>query len=189
MKDNHNNGRANLADYVKTIPLYLLPHHALSRIILRATRWRFAPWKNSLIRRFIKHFKVDLSEALETNPKAYESFNRFFTRALRDDARIISANQEIVFSPVDGTVSQIGAIADGRIIQAKGRTYSLEELLGGTAITATDTFDTIVILSITTDMAVVLTGPITSHIRVPIIVSMANTIADITTITTTIPRG
>ncbi len=121
----------SIGDYLKSLPLYLLPHHLLSRIVLRAARWRFAPWKNALIRWFIWCYDVDLSEAVEQNSRAYISFNGFFTRALRPDARPVSSTRGIICSPADCTVSQSGHIQSTSIFQAKGRDFSVTELLGG----------------------------------------------------------
>ncbi len=106
-----------------------LPQHGLSRLVYAATRVS-APWfKNLLIRMFLKLFDVDMTEAVDTDPYRYRSFNDFFTRALRADARPIAAAATAVVSPVDGTVSECGKIDGGVLLQAKGRRYTLEELL------------------------------------------------------------
>jgi phosphatidylserine decarboxylase len=110
---------------------YLLPQHFLSRIVLRATRSEHHSWKNWLIRRFVGHFEVNMSEATQPDPYAYASFNHFFTRALRAGARPGDAASNAIVSPVDGTVSAAGAIEGDRLLQAKGHDYSLEELLAG----------------------------------------------------------
>ena len=112
-------------------PQYLLPHHVLSRLMLRVTRSRIGWWKNTLIHWFQRHFGVDMSEVRETDPLAYTSFNDFFTRALRPDARPLPESEDAIISPVDGTVSQVGRIQGDRIFQAKGHHFSLAELLGG----------------------------------------------------------
>jgi len=110
---------------------YLLPHRALSRLVYWATRWTWRPWKNFLIRRLIRAYRVDMTEAIEPDPAAYASFNAFFTRALTADARPQPLEPRAIASPADGTVSQIGVIDDGRVLQAKGLDFSTEELLGG----------------------------------------------------------
>ena len=89
------------------------------------------PLKNFLIARFVRHFRPDMSEAAQPAPLRYASFNEFFTRALRSDARRIDSDPRILVSPVDGTVSAIGQIADQELLQAKGRSYSLAALLAG----------------------------------------------------------
>lgn len=110
---------------------YALPQHALSRLVRAATRVR-APWfKNALTRGFLRLYRVDLGEAAVTDPFAYGSFNEFFTRALAPAARPVAAGADVVTSPVDGTVSEFGAIDGDRLIQAKGRWYTLGELLAG----------------------------------------------------------
>lgn len=112
----------------------LLPHQLLSRIAYFAMRWRFRPWKDLIISTLIWRYKVDMSLAAQEDPKAYPSVNAFFTRALKPEARPI-ADAPLV-CPADGAISQLGPIRDGRILQAKGLDYSVEELLGGSAIDA-----------------------------------------------------
>ena len=112
---------------------YLLPQLLLSRLAWHVTRSRSVPFKNFLISRFVRSFRPDMSEAEEPLPLSYASFNEFFTRALRAQARRIDTDPRIIASPVDGTVSAIGRITDGKLVQAKGRSYSLEALLAGSA--------------------------------------------------------
>ncbi len=89
---------------------YAIPQHRLSRLVFAAARVR-TPWfKNLLTRAFLKLFSVDMAEAIETDPYRYPSFNEFFTRALRPDARPIAAGAAAIASPVDGMVSECGAI-------------------------------------------------------------------------------
>ena len=108
---------------------YLLPQHGLSRRMLWATRIR-APWfKNSLIRGFLALFAVEMHEAAESDPYRYPSFNEFFTRALRAGARPIAAGARDIACPVDGRVSECGTIEGDSLLQAKGRRYTLGELL------------------------------------------------------------
>lgn len=110
---------------------HLLPQHLLSRMVGALAQCR-TPWlKNLLIRRFCQHYHVDMSEALEPSPEAYEHFNAFFTRALKPDARPLDPTPGALLSPADGTISQLGKIEHGRIFQAKGRSYGLTTLLGG----------------------------------------------------------
>jgi phosphatidylserine decarboxylase len=108
---------------------YVLPQHALSRLVLRATRVR-TPWfKNLLVRGFLKLYAVDMSEAAQCDPLSYGSFNEFFTRALKADARPITPDPREVACPVDGTISEAGTIDGDMLVQAKGHIYSLTELL------------------------------------------------------------
>ena len=108
---------------------YVLPQHALSRLILRATRVRAAWFKNWLIRGFMKLYAIDMSDAVEPNPLAYGSFNEFFTRALKSGTRNIAAGDREIACPVDGTISEAGPIEGDKLLQAKGRNYTLNELL------------------------------------------------------------
>ncbi len=120
-----------LIDYLKALPQYLLPGHLISRLTLAFTRIR-APWlKDRFGRWFARQFKLNLDEAVMSEVERYEHFNALFTRALKPDARPLDGDAKAVVSPVDGTISQFGPIEEGRIFQAKGRDYSLLELLGG----------------------------------------------------------
>ena len=115
---------------------YALPHRALSRLVYWATRWTWAPWKNFLIGRVVKAYDVDMSLAAQPDPFAYPSFNAFFTRALKPDARPVAADERVIACPADGRISQLGSIRDERIFQAKGQDYSVAELLGNEAAAA-----------------------------------------------------
>jgi phosphatidylserine decarboxylase len=110
---------------------YVLPHHGLSRLTLAATRVRSAWFRNLLIRGFLELFSVDMRDAVETDPYRYASFNEFFTRALRSGARPIAAGAADIACPVDGRVSECGALSGDSLLQAKGRHYSVTELLAG----------------------------------------------------------
>ena len=116
-----------------------LPQHALSGVMHRLTRITWRPFKNTLIRGFTKLYDLDLTEAASADPDAYPNFNAFFTRSLRDGARPLAPGETVIASPVDGLIGQIGAIEGTSLIQAKGRDFSLLELLGGDA-SLTQTF-------------------------------------------------
>jgi phosphatidylserine decarboxylase len=108
---------------------HVLPQHALSRLVLRATRVR-APWfKNWLIRGFLRLYTIDMTDAVQPDPFRYASFNEFFTRALRPDARSVAKEPREIASPVDGVISEAGKIDGDTLLQAKGRNYTLKELL------------------------------------------------------------
>lgn len=124
---------ASLIDYIKALPQYLMPGHLISRLIHAFTRVRYPAIKNHFTDWFIGQFKVNMEEALESDPHAYEHFNAFFTRQLKPGARPIADGKGELACPVDGAVSQARSIEDGRIFQAKGHDYSLEQLLGGSA--------------------------------------------------------
>ena len=108
---------------------YLLPKQALTRFAGRVANnddGRFTP---QIIRWFVRKYGVDMQEAQDPDLRSYHSFNAFFTRALRADARPL-ADAGFV-SPVDGTVSQLGSIEHDQIFQAKGHRYSTTALVGG----------------------------------------------------------
>ncbi|MGA9854775.1 MAG: archaetidylserine decarboxylase [Gammaproteobacteria bacterium] len=123
-------------DRIKAGLQYLLPQHAISRLIHWLARIEVPAVKNSLIRRFIQRFDVDMSEAVEPDGTAYPCFNAFFTRTLRAETRPIADGIKTIVSPVDGRVSQIGTINQAHILQAKGRTFSVLELLAGNTAVA-----------------------------------------------------
>ena len=110
---------------------WMLPHHLLSRLMHRLARSE-KPWiRDPMIRFVIRHYDVNLEEAEHPDPASYPHFNAFFTRRLRPGARPIDPDPSHLVSPVDGTISQIGRLQDDRLLQAKGRTFTLEALLGG----------------------------------------------------------
>lgn len=108
---------------------YLLPQHLLSALMYRLARIRWRPLSAPLIRIFVHHFRVDMSEAQESDLAAYDSFNAFFTRALRPDARPQHGGSQALASPADGGLSQLGTIEADRLFQAKGLDYALEDLV------------------------------------------------------------
>jgi phosphatidylserine decarboxylase len=108
---------------------YILPQHGISRLVLKATRVRTAWFKNALIRGFLRMFDVDMQDAEQTDPLRYPSFNEFFTRALRPETRPLAPEAAAIASPVDGTVSECGRIDGDLLVQAKGRFYTLADLL------------------------------------------------------------
>lgn len=128
-----NAGAVSFGDQLFATLQGLSPKHRLSQWMYAVMRQR-SPWLRTLsIRTFLSNYRVDMSEAVQTNPLAYESFNAFFTRALKPSARPIDGDEPSIVSPVDGTVSQCGTINGDRLIQAKGHDYSLLALLGGDA--------------------------------------------------------
>lgn len=120
-----------LTDAIKAYPQYLMPGHLISRINHKMMRIE-APWfKNGMIRLLSAIFDIDMSDAQLKNPEDFASFNAFFTRALKPEARPIDAAENSIVSPVDGAISQITRIDEGSLIQAKGHSYSVADLLGG----------------------------------------------------------
>lgn len=123
--------KASLADILFAWPQYLLPHHAISRLTLWVTRCRVSWFKNALMKWFIRHFNVNMSEAAQADYTQYDFFNQFFTRELKVDARSIEQDESVLVCPVDGAVSQAGVISESVIYQAKGHDYTSLALLGG----------------------------------------------------------
>ena len=115
---------------------YLAPHHLVSRLFGYAADCREPAVKNWMISRFVRRYQVDMREAEQEDALAYPSFNEFFTRALKPDARPLDDLPGAVLCPADGAISQMGAIEHGRIFQAKGHSYGLADLLGGDAARA-----------------------------------------------------
>jgi phosphatidylserine decarboxylase len=109
---------------------YVLPHRFLSSLARRLAYSTSPGTSQWLIDTVTKKFNVDLGEAVETDPRAYPSFNAFFTRALKPGARVADADPRALLMPADGHISQCGPIEDGRIFQAKGQSFTAAELLG-----------------------------------------------------------
>ncbi|EKU25608.1 archaetidylserine decarboxylase [Xanthomonas graminis] len=115
---------------------YVLPHRLLSSL---ARRLAYSPrpgLKQWLIDSVVRRFGVDLGEAAEPDPRAYPTFNAFFTRALKPGARVADPDPQALLMPADGRISQLGPIQDGRIFQAKGQSFTAAELLGDAAAAA-----------------------------------------------------
>jgi phosphatidylserine decarboxylase len=106
---------------------YLLPKHALSRAV---GRWARSPISRFAIPLFIRRFRINLEEA-EKPWRDYPNLLEFFIRKLKPDARPVDSSPNTGVSPVDGVISQLGEITEGTLLQTKGVTYRLEDLLGG----------------------------------------------------------
>jgi phosphatidylserine decarboxylase len=107
---------------------YLLPHHILSRLVGKIANCRISLVKNLFIWLFCKLYQIDMTETVEENRFKYPTFNDFFTRSLKTDARPIASGKETIVSPVDGKVWQIGKIDEQKVIYAKGHEFNLEKL-------------------------------------------------------------
>jgi phosphatidylserine decarboxylase len=108
---------------------YVLPHRLLSSLARRLAYSRHPRISRWLIDTVTRKFGVDLAEAAQSDPRAYDSFNAFFTRALRDGVRVPEPDPRALLMPADGRISQCGAIENGRIFQAKGQSFTAAELL------------------------------------------------------------
>jgi phosphatidylserine decarboxylase len=112
----------------------LLPQQLLSRGMHRLARSTTPALRNATIRAVLRAYpQIDLSEAVEPDPFAYPSFNAFFTRALRPGLRPLEGGDRDLASPVDGTLSQLGVVREGRLLQAKGMHYTAGALLADEA--------------------------------------------------------
>jgi len=109
---------------------YLLPQRLLATFVYHVARCTWPALKNPLIRWFVGHYAIDLDEAERNDAESYESFNAFFTRRLRASARPIAGDERTLISPVDGYLTQFGTAREGELIQAKGMSYRVDELLG-----------------------------------------------------------
>jgi phosphatidylserine decarboxylase len=118
-------------DKLKIAAQYAMPKHLVSRLVGKFAAAEAGKVTTSFIKAFIKQYGIDMTEAKYEDPAHYKTFNEFFTRPLKDGLRPICDNNKVMAHPVDGAISQLGDVVDGRIIQAKGHDYSLQELLGG----------------------------------------------------------
>jgi phosphatidylserine decarboxylase len=116
----------------------LLPQHALSRLGGRLAVSR-QPWiRKTFVHGFARYYQVDMTEAERSELDDYSSFNEFFTRRLRADARPLDPDPRALLSPADGTISQAGVLDDDLLLQAKGTRYRLDALTGGSHCRADD---------------------------------------------------
>ncbi len=120
-----------MSDRLAVLPQYLMPKQALTALAGRFASARLGGFTTWMIRKFVARYQVNMAEAANSDPAAYPTFNEFFTRALKAGARPVS--DATLICPVDGAISQFGAIAQDQIIQAKGHHYSTTTLVGGDA--------------------------------------------------------
>ncbi|MEI6549695.1 MAG: archaetidylserine decarboxylase [Betaproteobacteria bacterium] len=123
-----------MSDQLAVIPQYLMPKLAMTRLagLVASAEWgSVTTW---VIKRFVKRYNVNMNEAANADPAHYKSFNEFFTRPLKDGVRPLSRSEWVC--PVDGAISQCGAIERDQIFQAKGHHYSTRALVGGDAALA-----------------------------------------------------
>lgn len=118
-----------MSDTLAVLPQYLLPKKALTAFAGVVAGAHGGKATTALIRWFIGRYKVNMAEAANPDPAAYPTFNEFFTRALKDGVRPLAAAPFVC--PVDGAISQFGAIHQDQIFQAKGHHYSTTALVGG----------------------------------------------------------
>ena len=125
-----------MLDSIKIKLQYWLPKLALTRL----AGWgadKKAGWLTTLVvKAFARYYRVQMQEAQNPDLASYTTFNEFFVRPLRDGARPIVAEPYVLALPADGAISQLGAIRDDQIFQAKGHNYTLEALLAGNYLLA-----------------------------------------------------
>ncbi len=115
------------SDHLKALLQYSLPKRALTMLAGSLANVKTPAIKNYLIQYFIRKYDVNMQEAAEENPENYADFNAFFIRHLKPECRPLA--KAGIISPVDGYISEIGPINAGTLVQAKGRDYSVHELL------------------------------------------------------------
>nr|WP_248287298.1 archaetidylserine decarboxylase [Massilia antarctica] len=123
-----------VSDRIKVIPHYLLPKQGLTRFAGRVAGHQGGQYTTTMIRWFVGQFGVNMEEAANPDIASYASFNEFFTRPLRPGVRPLAKADFVC--PVDGAISQFGAIDDDQIFQAKGHKFSTTALVGGDATLA-----------------------------------------------------
>lgn len=126
----------SLSDKIKITFQYIMPKHAISRLVGKLAAAKMGWLTTKLISMFIKAYGINMNEAKLKKASDFNTFNNFFTRELEDGARIIDNDENTICYPVDGAISQQGDIIDGQLIQAKGFNYSVTSLLGGDEKTA-----------------------------------------------------
>jgi phosphatidylserine decarboxylase len=120
-----------VSDRLAVLPQYIYPKRAINRFSGWVANSRWGAVTTGIIRWFIGHYKVDMSEAANPDIRSYETFNQFFTRALKPGARPLADADYIC--PVDGAISQFGSLDRDLILQAKSHNYSTRALVGGDA--------------------------------------------------------
>lgn len=120
-----------MKDELKVLFHRLTPKYLVTKAAGAFASKDFGSLTTNAIETFIKKYHIDMSEAAEENPAAYKTFNDFFSRSLKPEARPIESDPDAAVIPCDGTMSEEGNISYGRILAAKGVDYSLRAILGG----------------------------------------------------------
>jgi len=115
---------------------YILPQHFLSRIVYALMRCEITWVKNLLIKLISNIAGINYAEALSPDPADYVNFNAWFTRALKPGARSFDQDPQAFLSPCDGKISETGSLSENRILQAKGKDYSVQDLLANDPVCA-----------------------------------------------------
>jgi len=123
-----------MPDRFAVLPQYLLPKRGLTVLMGLGASKEGGALTTAVIRWFIGRYGVDMNEAADPDPTHYRTFNAFFTRALKPGVRPLA--QADLLCPVDGAISQFGALQGDRLLQAKGHDYTTRALVGGDAALA-----------------------------------------------------
>lgn len=123
-----------MSDRLSVLPQYFIPKQALTALAGRIASARGGRLTTRLIKWFVGRYGVNMAEAANPDIASYATFNDFFTRALKSNARPLAPADLVC--PVDGAISQFGAMVGDQIFQAKGHSYSSTALVGGDAALA-----------------------------------------------------
>ena len=123
-----------MSDRLAVLLQYLLPKLALTAFGGKIANAKAGNLTTRLIRWFVGRYGVNMDEAANPDIGSYLSFNEFFTRPLREGARPLAHADYVC--PVDGSISQFGAVERDQIFQAKGHHYSTTALVGGDSVLA-----------------------------------------------------
>ena len=113
---------------------YLLPKQAITALAGKFAHMQGGTLTTKVITWFVARYGVNMTEAANPDIASYASFNDFFTRPLKQEARPLA--KAAFICPVDGAISQFGSIEKDQIFQAKGHSYSILALIGGNQVLA-----------------------------------------------------
>lgn len=113
---------------------HLAPQHGLSRLVGTLAASTNPLVKKTFIKLFHDRYQIDMNLAEQQDLAGFASFNEFFTRALKTDARPVDPAPSSIVSPADGAISQLGKIDGDEIFQAKGQNFSLNQLIGDSSL-------------------------------------------------------
>ncbi|OOF62748.1 archaetidylserine decarboxylase [Rodentibacter pneumotropicus] len=108
---------------------YVMPQLYLTQFAGWFAKQKWGKVTHLAIKAFAKKYNIDMSIAQKEQFNEYESFNEFFIRPLKDNARPINQNPTALCLPADGRISECGHIDSNRLLQAKGHFFRLEDLL------------------------------------------------------------
>jgi len=134
LSQDNTNQKKSLMDKAFIQFQHLAPQHGLSRLVGTLAASKNPLVKKAFIKLFHDRYQIDMSLAEIEELSRFGSFNEFFTRALKVDARPVDASPTSIVSPADGAISQLGKIDGDEIFQAKGQNFSLNQLIGDAAL-------------------------------------------------------